>query len=164
MDDTETGLWDRLEAFQKVSAELAGAQGRAHAAALARELALELTGASVAFIGMVDDAGARQQVFSRVADSARPVASDEIDRLFAAAAGSSPDSGRDAYYGLPLRARGKGIGMMGVAGGNIYTVVQRRSLALLANQVAAALAIFRLQQRREGPLAPLVTLAAATGR
>src|SRR6202158_3125155 len=164
MDDTETGLWDRLEAFQKVSAELAGAQDLAHAADLALELALELTGASVAFIGMVDDAGARQQVFSRVADSARPVASDEIDRLFAAAAGSSPDSGRDAYYGLPLRAGGKVMGMMGVAGGNIYTVVQRRSLALLANQVAAALAIFRLQQRRQELVDALVNLRADLDR
>jgi signal transduction histidine kinase len=161
---TETGLWDRLEAFQKVSAELAGTQDLARAADLALGLALELTGASVAFIGMVDDAGARQQVFSRAADPARPVTGDEIDRIFAAAAGNSPDSGRDAYHGLPLRAGGKVIGMLGVAGGNIYTVVQRRSLALLANQVAAALAIFRLQQRRQELVDALVNLRADLDR
>jgi signal transduction histidine kinase len=161
---TETGLWDRLEAFQKVSAELAGTQDLARAADLALGLALELTGASVAFIGMVDDAGARQQVFSRAADPARPVKGDEIDRIFAAAAGNSPDSGRDAYHGLPLRAGGKVIGMLGVAGGNIYTVVQRRSLALLANQVAAALAIFRLQQRRQELVDALVNLRADLDR
>jgi signal transduction histidine kinase len=162
--DTETGLWDRLEAFQRVSAELAGARDLARAADLALELALEVTGASAAFIGMVDDAGSRQQVFSRAADPARAVTGDEIDRLFAGAAGSSPDSGRDAFYGLPLRAGGKVIGMMGVAGGNMYTVVQRRSLALLANQVAAALAIFRLQQRRQELVDALVNLRADLDR
>jgi signal transduction histidine kinase len=161
---TETGLWDRLEAFQQVSAELAGAQDLARAADLALKLALELTAASVAFIGLVDDAGTRQQVFSRGVDAARSVTGDEIDRLFAAAAGSSPGSGPDAYYGVALRAGGKIIGMMGVTGGNVYTVVQRRSLALLANQVAAAVAIFRLQQRRQELVDALVNLRADLDR
>jgi len=161
---TETGLWDRLEAFQRVSAGLAGAQDLARAADLALDLALELTAASVAFIGLVDDAGTRQQVFSRGVDPARSVTGDEIDRLFAAASGSSPGSGQDAYYGVPLRATDKIIGMMGVAGGNIYTVVQRHSLALLANQVAAAVAIFRLQQRRQELVDALVNLRADLDR
>jgi signal transduction histidine kinase len=161
---TETGLWDRLEAFQKVSAELAGDQDLARAADRALELALELTPASVAFIGIVDDAGTRQQVFSRTADPARSVTGDEIDRLFAAASDGSPGSGQDAYYGLPLRAGGKVIGMMGVAGGNLYTVVQRRALALLASQVAAALAIFRLQQRRQELVDALINLRADLDR
>ncbi len=164
MGYTETGLWDRLEAFQRVSAELAGAQDLARAADRALELALELTPASVAFIGIVDDAGTRQQVFSRTADPLRSVNDDEIDRLFAAASGGSPGSGQDAYYGLPLRAGGKVIGMMGVAGGNIYTVVQRRALALLASQVAAALAIFRLQQRRQELVDALINLRADLDR
>ncbi len=142
---------------------MAGAQDVARAADLALEVALELTGASVGFIGLVDDAGTRQQVFSRAADPARSVTGDEIDRFFAAA-GSSPESGGGAYYGLPLRAGGKGIGMMGVAGGNIYTVGQRRSLVLLANQVAAALAIFRLQQRRQELVDALVNLRADLDR
>src|SRR5260370_11959702 len=149
MGYTETGLWDRLEAFQKVSAELAGAQDLARAADLALGLALELTGASVAFVGLVDDAGARQQVFSRAADPARSMTGEEIDKLFTAASSSAPGSGPSEYYGLPLRAGGKVIGMMGVAGGNIYTVGHRRALALLANQVAAALPIFRLPHRRQ---------------
>src|SRR4029077_13238096 len=107
MGYTEAGLWDRLEAFQKVSAELAGAKDVAGAADKALELALDLTGAPVAFISLVDETGTRQQVFSRGADPSRPVAGDDIARLFAAASAGSPDSGRDAYYGLPLEAGGK---------------------------------------------------------
>ncbi len=164
MGHTETGLWDRLEAFQKVSADLAAAQDLARAADLALELALELTGASVAFIGLVDDAGTRQQVFSRAADPAQSVTYDEIDRLSAVASDGSPGSGKDAYYGLSLNAGGTVIGMMGVAGGNIYTVRQRAALALLANQVAAALAIFRLQQRRQELVDALVNLRADLDR
>lgn len=164
MGYTETGLWDRLDAFQKVSADLAGAQDFARAADFALELALELTGASVAFIGLVDDAGTRQQVFARAADPARSVTGDEIDRLSAAASDGSPGSGNDAYYGLPLNAGGNAIGMMGVAGGNTYTVRQRRALALLANQVAATLAIFRLQQRRQELVDALVNLRADLDR
>jgi signal transduction histidine kinase len=159
---TEARLLDRLEAFQKVSADMAGAQDVGRAADLALELALELTGASVGFIGLVDDAGTRQQVFSRAADPARSVTGDEIDRFIAAA--SSPDSGGGAYYGLPLRAGGKVIGIIGVAGGNTYTVGQRRSLVLLANQVAAALAIFRLQQRRQELVDALLNLRADLDR
>jgi len=82
---SETGLWDRLEAFQAVSAEIAGAQDIAEVADRALQLALELTGAGVAFIASLDDAGNRQQVYSRAADPSLSVTGDEIDRLFAAA-------------------------------------------------------------------------------
>ncbi|HEX9098113.1 MAG TPA: GAF domain-containing protein [Candidatus Dormibacteraeota bacterium] len=164
MGYTEAGLWDRLEAFQKVSAELAGAKDIAPVADKALELALELTGASVAFISLVDEAGTRQQVFSHAADPAGPVSGDEIDRLFAGASAGSPDSGRDAYYGLPLKAGGKVIGMIGVAGGSIYTLVQRRALGLLASQVAATLAIGSLQQRRQELVDALVNLRADLDR
>jgi signal transduction histidine kinase len=162
--ETEADLWGRLEAFQKVSAEWAGAQDLAPATDHALELALELTGASVAFIGLVDEAGARQQVFSRAADPAHPISGDEIDRLFAAASAISPDPGRDAYYGVPLRAGGKVIGIIGVAGGSIYTLFQRRALAILANQVAAAVAIGSLQQRRQELVDALVNLRADLDR
>jgi signal transduction histidine kinase len=161
---SETGLWDRLEAFAKVSADLAGAQDLARAADHALQQALELTGAAVAFIGLVDDAGARQQAYSRAADPARSLTGDEIDRLFAAEANLSPDSSLDAYCSLPLRAGGKVIGMIGVAGGNLYSVVQRRALGILANQVAAALEIFRLQRRRQELVDALVNLRADLDR
>jgi signal transduction histidine kinase len=161
---TEAGLWDRLEAFQKVSAELAGAQDIAPAAEQALELALQLTGASVAFIGLVDEAGTRHEVYSRTADPARAVPRDEIDRLLGAGAGSSTDSPLDGYYGVTLQAGGRVVGTMGVAGGRIYTVVQRRVLAILADQFAAAVAIFSLQQRRHELVDALVNLRADLDR
>src|ERR1700680_2375697 len=133
---------------------MAGAQDIAQAADQALHLALELTGASVAFIGLFDDAGKRQQVFSRAADPSRSLNGDEIDRLFAAARTSRsprktarmPDPGLNSYCGIPLKAGGNVMGMIGVAGGNIYTVVQRQALAILANQVAAAIEILRFAQ------------------
>jgi len=162
---SETGLWDRLEAFARVSADLAGSQDHARAAEQALQLALELTGASVAFIGLVDDAGGRQQVFSRAADPGRSVSAGEIDRLFAAAGiNGSTDSSLGAYCGLPLTAGGKVIGMIGVAGGNVYSVIQRQALGILANHVAAALEIFRLQQRRQELVDALVNLRADLDR
>jgi len=169
---SETGLWDRLEAFQAVSAEIAGAQDIAHVADQALQLALELTGAAVAFIALLDDAGNRQQVYSRAADPSLSVTGDEIDKLFAAVsvAGSPksaarlPDPGLNVYVGQHLRAGGRIVGMLGVAGGGVYTVVQRSALAILANQVAAALEISRLQQRRQELVEALVNMRADLDR
>ena len=53
---------------------------------------------------------------------------------------------------------------MGVAGGGVYTVVQRRALAILANQVAAAMEILRLQQRRQELVDALVNVRADLDR
>ena len=169
---SETDLWDRLEAFQKVSAEMAGAHDLAQVADNAMLLALELTGASVTFIALVDEAGNRQQVFSRAADAGRSLTNDEIDRLFADAkranalksAAHMPEPGLNAFLGLPLRAGGNVIGMMGVAGGSVYSVVQRHAFATLANQVAAALEIHRLQQRRKELVDALLNLRADLDR
>ena len=86
---SETGLWDRLEAFQSISAAIAGAGDLSQVADQALQLALELTGTSVAFIGLVDDSGKRQQVFTRSADPSRSISGDDIDRLFADATYSS---------------------------------------------------------------------------
>ncbi len=169
---SETGLWDRLEAFQAVSAEIAGAPDIAHVADQALQLALELTGAVVAFMALVDDAGNRQQVYSRAVDPSRLVTGDEIDELFAAAslAGSPksaarmPDPGLNAYVGLHLKAGGRIVGMLGVAGGTVYTVVQRSALSILANQVAAALEMSRLQLRRQELVEALVHMRADLDR
>src|SRR4029077_21137721 len=56
------------------------------------------------------------------------------------------------------------IGIIGVAGGSIYTLFQRRALAILANQVAAAVAIGSLQQRRQELVDTLVNLRADLDR
>jgi signal transduction histidine kinase len=145
---------------------MAGAQNLEQLADHALRLALDITGAAVAFIGLLDDAGNRRQVYSRAADPSRPVSGDEIDRLFAVAATAEsprsaarlPDPGLNAYLGQPLMAGGTVIGMIGVAGDSVFTLVQRRALAMLANQVAAALEISRLQQRRQELVAALVNM------
>jgi signal transduction histidine kinase len=169
---SETGLWDRLEAFQAVSAEIAGAHDISHVSDQALQLALELTGAAVAFIALLDDAGNRQQVYSRAADPSRSVTGDEIDNLFATASIASspksaarmPDPGLNAYVGMHLKVGGRVVGMLGVAGGSVYTVVQRSALAILANQVAAALEVSRLQQRRQELVEALVHMRADLDR
>jgi len=170
---SEAAVWDRLEAFQAVSSDMAGAQDPAELADRALRLALELTGATVAFIGLVDDAGNRQRVYSRAAGAEPSVTGDQIDALFAAARKPSnrtrraplvPDHGLSDYVGSPLKAGGKVLGMMGVAGGSVYTVVQRRAFAILANQVAAAMEMSRLQQRRQELVEALVNMRADLDR
>ena len=170
---SEAAVWDRLEAFQTVSSGMAGTQDPSELADSALRLALELTGATVAFIGLVDDAGNRQQVYSRAAGAEPSVTGDQIDALFAAARKPSnrtrraplvPDHGLNDYVGTPLKAGGKVLGMMGVAGGSVYTVVQRRAFAILANQVAAAMEMSRLQQRRQELVEALVNMRAELDR
>jgi signal transduction histidine kinase len=169
---SETGLWDRLGAFQSISADIAGAGDLSRVADHALQLALELTGASVTFIGLVDDSGKRQEVYTRSADPSRSISGDDIDRLFAAAAdGTSPsgaarmpEPGLSSFVGLPLKAGGRFIGIMGVAGGSVYTLVQRGALAILANQVAASVEISRLQQRRQELVEALVNVRADLDR
>ncbi len=170
---SEAALWDRLEAFQAVSADMAGAQDIAELADKALRLALDLTGASVAFIGLVDEAGNRQEVYSRAVAEGSSMTGDQIDKLFAAAAKRAsparraplvPDHGLNDYYGMALKAGGRVIGMMGVAGGSVYTAVQRRAIAILANQVAAAVEMSRLQQRRQELVEALVNTRADLDR
>jgi signal transduction histidine kinase len=170
---SEVAVWDRLEAFQAVSADMAGAQDIAELADKALRLALDLTGASVAFIGLVDEAGNRQDVYSRAAAEGSSMTGDQIDKLFAAATKRAsparraplvPDHGLNDYYGMALKAGGRVVGMMGVAGGSVYTAVQRRAIAILANQVAAAVEMSRLQQRRQELVEALVNTRAELDR
>jgi len=166
-------VWDRLEAFQAVSSDVARAKDLAQVADQALGLALELTGAAVAFIGLVDDAGNRQEVYSRGAEAGASMTRKQIDEMFATAGKPSsparraplvPDHGLNDYVGMPLEAGGKLIGMMGVAGGRVYTAVQRRAIAILATQVAAAIEISRLQQRRQELVEALVNMRADLDR
>jgi len=152
---------------------MAGAHHIAELADKALRLALDLTGASVAFIGLVDEAGNRQDVYSRAAAEGSSMTGDQIDKLFAAATKRAsparraplvPDHGLNDYYGLALKAGGRVVGMMGVAGGSVYTAVQRRAIAILANQVAAAVEMSRLQQRRQELVEALVNTRADLDR
>jgi signal transduction histidine kinase len=152
---------------------MAGTHDPAELADQALRLALDLTGATVAFIGLVDDAGNHQEVYSRAAGAEPSMTRDQIDALFAAAGKPSnrtrraplvPDHGLNDYVGTPLTAGGKVIGMMGVAGGSVYTVIQRRAFAILANHVAAAMEMSRLQHRRQELVEALVNMRADLDR
>jgi signal transduction histidine kinase len=161
----ETSLWDRIETLHSATGEAAGAGDVALVADKALEIALELTHATVAFIGLVDEADSSRQIYSRSADSAQPVAGEEIDRIFASSANgvhpvTAVDSDRSvtSFRGQPLHAGGRAIGMIGVAGAAGFTGAQRRAFTVFANQVASALEIATLQQRRREMVDTLVNL------
>jgi len=177
---SEAGAWDVSEALQSVSEELARLNDIPQIAEGALRWALELTKSSVAFVALVDDAGARQ-VFSRAADPPDNVPREEIERLVAAADASlspvaeTPDStwygtmdpaagSLRSYCGQPLKAGGKVLGMIGVARSSGYTAIQRRTFAVFGNQVAAALEIAQLQRRRQEMVDSLVNLRTALDR
>jgi len=177
---SEAGAWDVIEAFQSVSEELARLNDIPQIAEPALRWALELTKSSVAFVALVDDAGARQ-VFSRAANPSDKVPREEIERLVAAADASSspvaetPDStlyrtidaaarSLTSYCGQPLKAGGKAVGMIGVARSSGYTAIERRAFAVFGNQVAAALEIAQMQRRRQEMVDSLVNLRTALDR
>ncbi len=174
----EAGFWDLLEAFQSVSTELARFKNVEAVADGALGLALELTKSSLAFIGLVDESGERRRVFSRAADPAEALPQDEIERIVAASAippGSSVDAAWSqysnpsarafrSYCGQPLMARGKVIGMMGVSSANGYSAAQRRAFAVFANQVAAALEMSQLEERRQEMIDALINVRAELDR
>src|SRR5207302_6167679 len=148
----ESGVWDLLDALQSVSSELSRHTSVAEVSDAALWLALRLTKSSIAFIGLVDDKGQPQKVISRAADPSADLPPDEIERLFAAAAAAqAPMSSSTysapvipafrSYCGLQLKAAGQVIGVMGVASAAGYTAVQQRTFALVADQVAASLAL-----------------------
>jgi signal transduction histidine kinase len=176
---SEAGFWDLLEAFQSVFAEMSRFKDVPEIADRALHLALDLMKSSVAFIGLVDDSGERTQVYSRAANPSETVAREEIERLVAAADGApiagtiepswshSVDPGSRAlrsYCGQPLKAGGKVIGMIGVASGTGYSSIQRRAFAIFANQVAAALEIAQLQQRRQEMVDTLINVRSELDR
>jgi signal transduction histidine kinase len=164
----ESGVWDLLDGFQALSSELARYTSVAQISETSLWFALELTKSSIAFIGLVDETGAPDRVFSKTADGSAALPQDEVERLFAAAAASSnpghaatyasPNPAFRSYCGQQLLAGGQVVGMMGVASSTGYTDVQQRAFAVLANQVAAAIAIGQLNERRQQMIDTLVNL------
>ncbi len=171
---SEAGAWDVVEAFQSASDELSRLSDMTQIAEGALRWALELTKSSVAFVALVDDAS-NMQVFSRATNPSYQVSRDEIERLVAAA-GARLSPGAEtldstwtsimdpasqslrSFCGQPLKAGGKVVGMIGVARSSGYTAIQRRTLAVFGNQVAAALEIAQMQRRRQGMVDTLVNL------
>jgi signal transduction histidine kinase len=168
----DAGYSDLLEIVQSASAELTRFKTVNDVAEASLGLALTLTKSSVAFIALVDESGEHKQVFSRAADPMDALPEDEIERIFASAAAFSGPltnatwSGHPgpagpairSYNGQPLYAAGKTIGMIGVASASGYTALQQRMFALFANQVAAAVGLAQVNERRQEMIDTLINL------
>src|SRR5881296_59356 len=74
-------MLERIEAFQAMAAEMADARNLDAIAEETLRTALELTGSAVAFMGILDEGGKRQQVYSRANEPNRALPAEEIDRL-----------------------------------------------------------------------------------
>ena len=85
----EAGYGDVLEAFQAASAELARFKTVPEIAEAALRIALSLTRSSVAFLALQDEGGEDKRVYSMASDPLERLPDDEIERIFAAAAGFS---------------------------------------------------------------------------
>jgi signal transduction histidine kinase len=163
----DADFWEQFEAFQFVSVDLARFRDLDEVAERALELALELTKSSVAFIVLVDDAGDRKQVYTKAAAPADALTESQIDTMVDNAA---PDQSRhvesapSTFCGHVLQAGGRTIGTMGVVNKSGFTGLQRRSFSLFANQLAAAVEIARLHERRQEMVDTLVNLRAELDR
>jgi signal transduction histidine kinase len=169
----EADFWEQFEAFQSVSVDLARMSDLDQVAERALELAMELTRSSVAFLALVDDSGDRKQIYTRAAAPSQTLEAAQIEELIAntatasrPVAGASPmgDPNLSSFYGQPLLAGGRTIGFMGVVNQAGYSNVQKRALSLFANQLAAAIEIARLHQRRQELVDALVNLRADLDR
>ncbi|HEY0832097.1 MAG TPA: GAF domain-containing protein, partial [Candidatus Dormibacteraeota bacterium] len=174
----DAGYSDLLETFQSASAELTRFNTVIDVAEASLGLALTLTKSTVAFIALVDESGVQKQVFSRAADPMDALPQDEIERIFAAAASfSGPMTNATwrghatatgpairSYSGQPLYAGGKALGMIGVASASGYTALQLRAFAIFANQVAAAIGVAQLNERRQEMIDTLVNLRSELDR
>jgi len=155
-DQPEVGVRELLEEVQAACGELARLKEVGEVAELALRQALTLTGSAVAFLGLTDETGSYEQVFSRSADASRNAAPGEAERLIAGGTTSS----NPAVCAQPLESGGETIGMIGVARQLNYTQVHRRVLSILAYQIAASVQIARLRGRRQEMVDTLVNLRA----
>jgi signal transduction histidine kinase len=155
-DPLEAGVPEALEEVQAACLELARLTELDEVARHALTLALALTRSSVAFMGLTDETGDYERVYSRYADVSHSPQRGETERLIAAASATEHPS----ILGEALTAGGETIGMIGVARDSTYADVQRQALAILANQVASSVQIARLRGRRQEMVDTLVNLRA----
>ena len=153
-DQHEVSVREALEEVQAACRELARLKEVDEIAGLAMTHALALTKSSVAFMGVTDDAGSYERVYSRSADPSRTSAPDEAQRLIAGETSSS----NPAVSARLLEAAGENVGMIGVARELPYTQVHRNVLAILANQVAASVQIALMRGRRQEMVDTLINL------
>jgi signal transduction histidine kinase len=159
-DPLDVGVEDVLEAIQAASLELARLEDPDAVAHGALGLALELTKSSVAFMGLHDESGKYEHVYSRSADASQPAPRDETLSLIATA----DSHAKQSICGEPLMAGNETLGMIGVARPSRYTEVQRRAFSIFATHVASSLQIAELRRRRQGMISALVNLRADVER
>jgi signal transduction histidine kinase len=159
-DPREAGVREALEEVQAACRELARLTTLDEVANRALEIALALTRSSVAFLGLTDETGDYERVFSRYADEAHSGSPGETERLIASASQAEHAS----ICGEALTAGGETIGMIGVARDSSYPDVQRHVIAILANQVASSVQIATLRGRRREMVDTLVNLRAEMER
>jgi len=159
-DPLEVGVQKALEDVQAASVELARLNDLDDVAETALGLALALTKSSVAFIGLTDETGAYERVYSRSADASADTPREETERLITSANSSSNPS----ICGESLIAGGETIGMIGVARGSSYPKFQRQLFGVFANHVAASIQVALLRRRRQEMVQALVNLRADVER
>lgn len=164
VSEVEAGFWEQFEAFQSVSLELAGYRELDQVAERALDLALALTKSSTSFIALVDESGARNQVYSRSANPSELIPDSEIEKLVESPGRLADPGPSSSFCGQTLQAGGRTIGMIGVVNRAGFTAVQRRAFSLFANQLAAAIEIARLHQRRQEMVDALINLRAELDR
>jgi signal transduction histidine kinase len=111
-------------------------------------------------MGLTDETGAYERVYSRAADASSDTPREETERLITAATSSANPS----ISGEPLVAGGETIGMIGVARGSTYPKFQRQLFGVFANQVAASIQVALLRRRRQEMVQALVNLRAEVER
>jgi signal transduction histidine kinase len=164
VSEMEADFWEQFETFQSVSIELAEFRELDQVAERALDLALDLTKSSTAFIALVDDTGARQQVYSRSSNPAGTLPDDEIEKMFENTRRLKDPAQASSFCGQTLQVGGRAIGVIGVVNTSGYTAIQRRAFSLFANQLAAAIEIARLHQRRQEMVDALINLRAELDR
>ncbi|HXI94498.1 MAG TPA: sensor histidine kinase [Candidatus Acidoferrum sp.] len=153
-DHNEVGVREALEEVHVACRDLARLKGIDEIAEAALGMALALTRSSVAFMGLSDETGSYEQVFSRSADASRTATPGEAEKLILGGVSSSNPS----VCARLLEAGGETVGMLGVARELNYTQLHRQALGILANQVAASIQIARLRGRRQEMVDTLVNL------
>src|SRR5712691_9623843 len=155
-DQSEVGEREALEEVQAACRDLARLRDVDEIAELAVGLALSLTKSAVAFMGLTDQSGSYEHVYSRSADTSRSTPPDEAERLVSGGVSSS----NPAVCARLLEVAGETVGMIGVARELNYAPLHRYVLGILASQVAASVQNAQLRTRRQEMVDTLVNLRA----
>jgi len=172
------GYGDVLESLQNASAELARFKTVPEVAEHALRLAVELTRSTVAFLALAAEGGEGKRVYTKGSDPTQRLPEDAVERIFATAAAFSGPMANSTWSGMTdrvapgirstcaqaLEAGGRSVGVFGVASQNGFTAVQQRAFAIFAQQVASAIALAQVQERRQEMVDTLVNLRADLDR